>query len=92
MKMKIRVNYADTTVKIESAVVREIAQVLEEKQTLTGFVREAVERDVRRRKMRRAAVLYREALSRDPAECGDMDAWEAAPLASAPHRIASRRS
>jgi hypothetical protein len=74
--------YADTTVKLESPLVREACELLEGKQTLTSFVREAVERDVRRRKMRKAAALYREALAADPAEAKDMDAWEAAPLAA----------
>lgn len=78
--------YTDTTVKLESPVVREVCELLEGRQTLTSFVREAVERDVRRRKMRRAAALYRETLAQDSTEAQDMDAWEAAPLASEPRR------
>lgn len=90
MKKKTGKKYADTTVKIESPVVREVCGLLEGRQTLTSFVREAVERDVRRRKMRRAATLYREALSRDAVEAGEMEVWEAATLASDPRHPARR--
>lgn len=81
--------YTDTTVKFEAPVVREVAGVLEENQTLTAFVREAVLRDVRRRKMNRAARQYRDLLSRDAAEAGAMEAWETAPLALEPARRTS---
>ena len=83
MKKDSEGKYSDTTVKLESLVVREVSELLEGKQTLTAFVREAVERDVRRRKMRKAAALYREVLAADPAEAKEMDAWEAAPLSAA---------
>lgn len=86
MKEVAGVKYNDTTVKLESPVVREVCELLEGKQTLTSFVREAVERDVRRRKMRKAATLYREVMTAEPAEGEDMAAWEAAPLASAVSR------
>lgn len=78
--------YSDTTVKLEAPVVREVAGVLEEGQTLTAFVREAVARDVRRRRMRRAAQLYRDALARNDMEAEEMAAWEAAPLALEPQK------
>lgn len=82
MKEGAEVKYNDTTVKLESPVVREVCELLEGKQTLTSFVREAVERDVRRRKMRKAATLYSAVLAADSAEREDMETWEAAPLAS----------
>lgn len=84
MKSNTKPEYSDTTVKLDSSVVREIRGILEEKQTLTSFVREAVERDVRRRKMQKAATLYRDALLQDSAEAKDMEAWESASLASIP--------
>lgn len=82
----MKVTYTDTTIKLEAAVVREVAEVLSAKQTLTGFVREAVARDVRRRKMRQAAFQYQALLERDPEEAAAMAAWEAAPLATEPRR------
>lgn len=84
--------YTDTTVKLEAAVVQECADVLPENQTLTAFVREAVWRDVRRRKMRKAAALYMEALASDAGEADDMREWEAAPLAIEPKRRRVRKS
>ena len=82
----MRLTDGDTTIKLDSAVVREVAEILPERQTLTAFVREAVQRDVRRRKMRAAALLYRETLAGDSAEAAAMDEWEAAPLATEPAR------
>ncbi len=76
----------DTTIKLDADVVREIADILPERQTLTAFVREAVARDVRRRKLRKAATLYLAALDRDAGEAGAMKEWEAAPLATEPKR------
>lgn len=81
--------YTDTTVKLEAPVVRETAAVLEENQTLTAFVREAVLRDVRRRRMRRAVRQYHDLLAGDAAEAKAVEAWEAAPLAAEPGRNAS---
>lgn len=80
----MRITDGDTTIKLDSSVVREIAGILPERQTLTAFVREAVQRDVRRRKMRAAALLYRETLEGDAAEAAEMEEWEAAPLATEP--------
>jgi urease accessory protein UreF len=87
----MRLTDGDTTIKLEASVVREVAEILSGRQTLTAFVREAVTRDVRRRKMRAAATLYRETLDRDPDEAAAMDAWESAPLATEPTRSTRRK-
>lgn len=91
MKTQTRAKYSDTTVKLEAPVVREVHALLEGKQTLTAFVREAVERDVRRRKMRQAALLYREAFPPGSPEVGELDDWESAPLASDPQHAISQK-
>lgn len=83
---------SDTTIKLDAAVVREVTEFLPERQTLTAFVREAVTRDVRRRKLRAAATLYRETFERDPAEAAAMEEWEAASLATEPKHKPSRRA
>jgi hypothetical protein len=85
------IRYSDTTVKLEASVVQEAAAVLPENQTFTAFVREAVWRDVRRRKMRKAAALYMEALAHDAEEAGAMREWEAAPLATEPKKRRARK-
>ena len=86
------IRYTDTTVKLEASVVQECADVLPENQTLTAFVREAVWRDVRRRKMRKAAALYMETLAGNADEADDMREWEAAPLAIEPKKRRARKS
>jgi hypothetical protein len=86
------VRCTDTTVKLEAAVVQECADVLPENQTLTAFVREAVWRDIRRRKMRKAAALYMETLAGNAAEADDVREWEAAPLATEPKKRRARKS
>ena len=91
MKTKTRAKYSDTTVKLEAPVVREVHALLEGKQTLTAFVREAVERDVRRRKMRQAALLYRETFPPGSPEAGELDDWESAPLATEPRRVSRKK-
>jgi hypothetical protein len=73
-----------TTVKLEAALLREIRAVKPRQQTLAGYVREAVERDVLRRKLRAAAERYQAFLREHPHEAAAMDEWETAPLASPP--------
>lgn len=82
----MRLTDGDTTIKLDALVVREIAEILPERQTLTAFVREAVTRDVRRRKLRQAASLYQSMLERDSCEALSMEEWEASPLATEPKR------
>jgi hypothetical protein len=86
----MRLTEGDTTIKLDALVVQEIASILPEKQTLTGFVREAVTRDVRRRKLRQAATLYQSVLERDSGEAGAMEEWESASLATEPKRKARK--
>jgi hypothetical protein len=88
----MKISYADTTIKLDAMVVQEVASVLPEKQTLTAFVREAVTRDVRRRKLKQAASLYQAMLGRDSDEAGAMEEWESSPLATEPKRTSSRKS
>jgi hypothetical protein len=78
------VKYTDTTIKLESAVVREVSSVLEPNQTLTSYVREVVYRDVKRKKLKQASREYREFLAQDTTEQKDLEEWEQADLASAP--------
>lgn len=78
-----------TTVKLEAELLREIQSVKPRDKTLAAYVREAVARDVMRRKLRLAAEQYRSFLSEHPDEAEDLDVWERAPLSKPPR---SRRS
>ncbi|MBM4362624.1 MAG: hypothetical protein FJ104_08075 [Deltaproteobacteria bacterium] len=73
-----------TTVKLEAALLKEIRSVKPASQSLSAYVREAVERDVMRRKMRDAAERYRALLEEHSEEAADLATWEAAPLATPP--------
>jgi hypothetical protein len=73
-----------TTVKLEAELLREIRSVKPKDKTLTAYVREAVERDVARRKLRQAAEQYQAFLRDHPGEGEDLAAWERAPLAVPP--------
>jgi hypothetical protein len=78
------VNYTDTTVKLDSNVVREVSSILEPSQTLTSYVRDVVYRDVKRRKLKQAATDYRKFLGDNPEEQEEMEDWEQANLTAAP--------
>lgn len=75
-----------TTVKLEAELLREIRSVKPKDQTLAAYVREAVERDVVRRKLRAAAEQYRAFLLDHPDEGEEMSAWEHATLGAAPRK------
>jgi len=74
----------DTTVKLDGMLVEEVAKELEPGQTLTSYVREAVQYRVRQSRMRAAAETYRQALERDPEMAAEMAEWEQADLARDP--------
>jgi hypothetical protein len=75
---------ADTTVKLDGALVEEVARELVPGQTLTGYVREAVDYRIRRSRMKKAAEAYRKALETDPQLAEEMAAWEQIDLHKAP--------
>ncbi|MBA3964147.1 MAG: hypothetical protein H0X40_19930 [Chthoniobacterales bacterium] len=73
-----------TTVKLDGELLRAIATVKSPKQTLSAYVREALQRDLCRQQMREAAESYMHLLRTNSAEKNAMDEWEAAPLATTP--------
>jgi flagellar biosynthesis component FlhA len=73
-----------TTVKLDAELLREIASVKPHEQTLSAYVREALQRDLRRQQMRKAAEAYVALLRDNPKEREALDQWEAAPLATNP--------
>jgi hypothetical protein len=79
-----------TTVKLDGELLRAIAAVKSPKQTLSAYVREALQRDLRRLQMRQAAETYAKLLRTNASEREAMDEWEAAPLATDP-RIRRRK-
>jgi hypothetical protein len=75
-----------STVKLEAALLREISAAKPPGQTLASFVREAIERELLRRKLRAAAEQYCVFLEEHPNEAEELELWENAPLATRPRR------
>ena len=70
--------------KLDGILVEEVAKELEPGQTLTAYVRQAVQYSVRRSRMRKAAEIYAAALAEDPGLGEEMQSWEEADLAKPP--------
>ena len=75
-----------TTVKLDAELLSEIASVKPDDQTLSAYVREALQRDVRRQQMRKAGETYMALLRDNAHEREALDEWEVAPLATNPRR------
>ena len=82
----------DTTVKLDGLLVEEVASDLEPGETLTAYVRKAVQYRVQRSRMRKAAEAYRKAAKADPAIAEELESWEQADLAKAPQKKAKGSS
>lgn len=75
-----------TTIKVDGALLAELERAKPPRQTLTGYVREVLEREVRRRKMLDAADRYTEFLRANAAEREWLAEWDRADLAQPPKR------
>ena len=75
-----------STVKLDAALLREISAAKPRGQTLAAFVREAIERELLRRKLRAAAEQYCAFLDEHPDETQELELWESSPLAARPRR------
>lgn len=75
-----------TTVKLEGALLREIQLCKPPHMTLAAYVREALEGDVRRRRLASAARDYQAFLAANPDERAEMEQWAEGPLATPPGR------
>ncbi|AFM11543.1 hypothetical protein [Turneriella parva] len=71
---------AATTIKLEGEVFKEIRGAISGKQSITSFVRESVQAELKRRKFREAAIQYQEFLRANEKEASDLALWQAAAL------------
>jgi len=69
-----------TTVKLDKKILTEISSVKPPEQTLTAFVRETLEYEVRQRKLREAACQYRKLLEKNPKLREEAEEWRDARL------------
>lgn len=75
-----------TTIKVDGNLLAELVQAKPPTQSLTAYVREVLEREVRRLKMLAAADAYTEFLRANPDERAWLEEWDRADLAQAPKR------
>ena len=69
-----------TTIKLESELVRKVTALKPKDESISGYVRELIEKEHRARANRAAAGLYQQFLDKNPKERAAMDVWESAPL------------
>ena len=75
-----------TTIKLDTSLHASIRRLKPHEQTLTGYVRELVGKEEKRRVMEAAADKYTALLARSKSESAWLATWEASLLAAAPKR------
>ncbi len=75
-----------TTIKLEGELLLELERAKPESVSLSAYVREVLSRDLRRRKLARAAVSYEEFIAANPEEKAWLREWDGAELAGEPKR------
>ena len=69
-----------TTIKLEADLVKKVTTLKPKDESISGYVRELIEREHRARTHREAAAIYQQFLSENPGERAAMEVWESAPL------------
>ena len=69
-----------TTIKVEGDLLEELEKMKPTSQSLSGYVRSVLRREVLRNRMAGAAERYAELLRSNPDERGWLDEWETADL------------
>jgi hypothetical protein len=70
-----------TTVKVDGELLEQLERTKPAHETLSGYVRSILEREMRRRKLGEAAEEYVQLLRDAPDERAWLDEWDAADLA-----------
>lgn len=69
-----------TTIKLEADLVKKVAALKPKGESISGFVRELIEKEHRARENRASAEVYQQFLDDNPDERAAMEVWESAPL------------
>ena len=69
-----------TTIKLEADLVKKVVSLKPKDESISGFVRELIEKEHRARENRASAVVYQQFLEDNPDERAAMEVWESAPL------------
>ena len=75
-----------TTIKLEGELLSELEKAKPDSISLSAYVREVLAKDLRRRKLARAAASYAEFLEGNPEERSWLREWDETDLANAPER------
>ncbi len=73
-----------TTIKLEGDFLEEIRAAKPEGESLTGYVRTVLRRDIEQRKMEESALAYRAFVESESGERQWLEEWDRADLASPP--------
>lgn len=73
-----------TTIKVEGNLLKDIKKCLATSQSVTAFVRETLEKEVRQRQMIAGAEAYNKFLQENPEEQEWLEGWEEADLLNLP--------
>ncbi len=69
-----------TTIKLEADLVKKVTALKPKDESISGYVRDLIEREYSARAHREAAVTYQQFLLENPQERTAMEVWESAPL------------
>jgi len=69
-----------TTIKLEADLVKKVTALKPKNESISGFVRELIEKEHRARAYKAAAIIYQQFLENNPDEHAAMEVWESAPL------------
>jgi hypothetical protein len=69
-----------TTIKLEADLVRKVTALKPKDESISGFVRDLIEKEHRARENRASAIVYEQFLRDNPDEQSAMEVWESAPL------------
>jgi len=69
-----------TTIKLEADLVKKVTALKPKDESISGYVRELIEREHRARANRQAAATYQQFLHENPEERAALEVWESAPL------------
>jgi hypothetical protein len=75
-----------TTIKLEGELLSDLEKAKPESLSLSAYVREILNKDLRRRKLAQAAASYEDFLAANPEEKSWLREWDEADLASPPKR------
>jgi hypothetical protein len=79
-----------TTIKLDGEILEEVKAAKPEGETLTGYVRSVLRREIERKKKEEAALAYRVFMEANREERQWLGEWESADLASPPGKEEAR--